>query len=658
MSQQKLEEGDFGFPGGLNSDLDPSLLPPGYYARGENVVTRGATPQCRPGYRCMTAIPAGHIQGGTVFKPKVGQAVIVFAVSGLIYVSEYPFKSYRQLEDVQFSSTARQIFFKQAEKSVTYNADGSLSLTPSYNLLVIQDGGSSPAAVFDGTKAVHDRSSTGIPMGGPMEWVGDRLWVASDAKLYASDIADPTSFTEFLYIASPRNFVLPNRITALSKSPASAFPQLLCFTGTNTTLFQAGIRNRAVWSTTPDFQREILPKIGCAAARSLVTHYGYLWWYSSFGLTSLDAASQSYISSELPYRDAEMAESKAGLSSDISNIACGTFENYLLVSVPYEDRLNAHSWCLDNTTLVSGKQGGLPTWNSFWTGTRPVEWMSDTINGQSRIFFLSSDYDGVNRLWEAFSPDRLDNGCPITWWVETRALSGSLVGKLKEFLYADVFLSELAGLVDVAVFWAGGFRGKYKRILTKRINATRGNLRSGENISADTKLFALKKQSRSLRTQDGRKLASTETLSSAGIESPNEEFKDETFQLLLVGSGPGALRAYNTYSEPPKNEDDSARVEEDEPEENFVRFDGGAAESASFSEAQREFEDDLTVFTSTKTEVVTQRGYTEIATASAESIISQADADKIASCIAIRMASEALEAVVPRLVSKGAAAND
>jgi hypothetical protein len=80
----------------------------------------------------------------------------------------------------------------------------------------------------------------------------------------------------------------------------------------------------------------------------------------------------------------------------------------------------------------------------------------------------------MNRLWEAFFPDRPHDGCPITWYAETRAHTMGLAYKLKDFRYADIFACELLGTVDIAVFWAGGHRGKYKRILTKRINATRG----------------------------------------------------------------------------------------------------------------------------------------------------------------------------------------
>lgn len=657
MSQNKLQEGDGSFLPGQNSLLDPTQLPPGYYARGMNVVNRGGIIQCRPGYQCLFVLPEGNQQGGYFFTPKLGNPVFVFGVSGNLYVSEAPYKEYRQLTGVQFSPEARELFFEQVEQSFVYNPDGSIRLIDVRALLVIQDGGTAPAAVFDGTRAEHQRGPNAIPSGGPMEWVGDRLWVARNAEIFASDLANPLLFTEAIYFVTSKAFSIPGRCVALSKTPGTLSPQLLAFTERSVTLFQAGIRNRAAWLTTPDFQKDdVFPGIGATSARSVFTLHGKLWWFSSHGLTNMDAAAQANVTSALPYVDSEMTDSKSRLSPDLTGVACMAYENYLLVSVPHGDLYNTHTWVLDNAPLQQAVTP--PAWNSFWTGTRPVQWLAEEVDGQKRCFHISYDYDGQSRLWEAFTPDRRDDGCPITWWFESRALNLGAPGKNKEFRYADVFLSEIDGTVDIAVFWAGSHRGRYKRILTKRLNAGRGSIRAGEEIQTTTSLFALKKQSRSLRTQDGRALALKETLPSCGVESPNGEFKDEAFQIIVVGSGPAAVRGFIVYAEPPRNDDDAGRVEVDETIEKFVRFDGAAAhEAENFGEAQTAFEEDVAVFTSVRTATVSQDEFTEIGTGSAESIISQENADLIASTIALRKASEQMEEALPLIVSLGEMAN-
>src|SRR6185369_4910049 len=217
MAQNKLQEGDGTFALGMNSLLDPLQLPPGAYARGMNVVNRGGIVQCRPGYQCMMVLPEGRQQGGAMFIPKIGLPTLVFGVEGALYWSEYPYNTFNQFPDIQFSPEASQLYFKQVQHSVNLNTDGSLALldTPR-NLLIIQDGGTARTVIFDGSAAEH---TTDIPPGGPMEWVGDRLWVARDTALFASDLANPTSFVEPIYIASPSQFTLPSRVVALTKTP-------------------------------------------------------------------------------------------------------------------------------------------------------------------------------------------------------------------------------------------------------------------------------------------------------------------------------------------------------------------------------------------------------------------------------------------------------
>jgi len=657
MALNKVQDGDGIFVGGVDSDLYPLYLQPSQYARGMNVVNRGGKVQCRPGYRCIAAWPEGRLQGFTFFKPRVGAAILVFMVNGLVYVSEYPYREFRQLENLEFSTTASQAYFCQTTKAVQINPDGSLRLIEPKEILVIQDGGFTAAATFDGTDAEHQKGSGKIPVGGPMAWVGDRLWVARSNQLFASDPADPVSFTEALYITTAASFLFKSEITALYPMVSSADTSaLLVFTRNDTSMIQAGIRNRQQWIQVPNFQREILPNIGCVSQRSIVAQGGYLWWFSRYGLVSFDSAAQAFVSSTIPYLDQQLGDSKAYLSPDLSGVAGAVYENYLLLSVPYASKQNLHTWVLDNSPIPSTGRVA-PAWNSFWTGTRPVQWFVGTIMGRERVFHISNDSDGVNRLWEAFTPDRLDDGCHISWWAEFRSHSGGSQGKHKEFRYADIFLSELKGTIDVAAFWGGTNRGKYKRILTKRILASKGMLRFGRRLTTNTRIFGLKKQSRYVRTQDARSASPEETLSSCDIESPYGEWKDDSFQLLVCGSGPGAVSGLLMYMSDQDKLDDSGTVEENETQESFVRFDGAATRAVSIDAAQAEFEPDNSsepkLFFAARAESITAEGFTEVGVGQHTSAISQECAEKVASTIARRKAANALEAVLPKRVSQG-----
>ncbi len=634
----------------MDSSTDPTGLVPGYYSRGMNVTNRGGIIQCRPGYRCLLALPAGRLQGFSVFRPKRGVETLVLGVEGQLYTSQAPFDTATALPGGVYSATAQQLFFKQVEQSVELNPDGSLTFINPKSILVIQDGGSTSPILFDGTSATYSQGSGSVPLGGSMEWVADRLWVARGTALYASDIGNPVSFTESLYIAGVGFFIFAQEITALARTLAVDNAQLLVFTRTTTSQLLASIRDRSTWPTTPNFQKEVFPKIGCVSQRSVRAHYGLLWWYCEQGLISLDAAASGYITSTLPYVDAPMQDSKGRVSQETWGVACCSFENYFLCSVPYADVFNRHTWCLD-FTVDPGRTQQKPAFNSFWTGTRPVEWLTGEFDSQSRAFYISVDYDGVNRLWEAFMPDRLDNGCPITWWAESRAYSFESPGKFKQFRYADIFQTELSGVFDCAVFWAGSHKGKYKRVMTKRILANTDTFIHDHEILPGQELAGLKKQSRYLRTQDGKAIIAEETLSACAVESERLDFVDDSFQILVVGSGPGAIRGIIGYAEPPVNEDDSGRCEQDETENNYVRFDGGASSKDSLDAALAEFSDEIPVFNSSRTVSLTQDGLTGIGSGTGSSIISQQDADKIATAMANRLAAEQLKLVLPQFIS-------
>jgi hypothetical protein len=657
-----IEDGDVSFEVGMDSNSHPIKLPAGKYARGENVVNRGGIVQTRPGYRCLMALPDGRLQGFSLFQPKIGPELFLFVVEGFLYVAAFPFNTFQRVQNVAFLPEARQAYFAQVEQAVQSNPDGTLTLITPKNLLVIQDGGFTAPVIFDGTRGVHQKGTGAIPVGGPMRWVGDRLWVARGAELFASDINNPTSFIEDVYLATVRAFVLPSEITALARNPTIEFAQLIVYTNETTSLIQAGIRDRTQWPITPNMQQEIFPKIGCKSQRSVIDQQGMLWWFSSLGYVSLDSATHAKLTSKLPYRDSEMQDSKSRLSEDLTGIAAGTFENYILLSVPYADKFNRHTWVMDNSVRQNYTEDTPPTWNSYWTGTRPVEWVNAQIQGKERMFYISPDFDGVNRLWEAFVPDRKDELCPIAWWFETRGYFGppAMVVTRKTFRYADVYLSEMAGDIDIGVFWAGTRRGKYKKILDKRYKATEGCFRPDTVITMNSKIFAFKKQSRVVRTQDAKDKAVMETQSSCGVESPWEEFFDESFQLLICGSGPCAVDMLKVVFEPSVSRDNLERTDtcEDELEENVVRFDGAASESDIEAEAWKELSDDVLEFTSLRSTSLTSRGFSEVGVGEGRSIISQEDADKVALRVAVRKAASKLEVDLPKIVSLGEAANE
>jgi hypothetical protein len=646
---------------GMKSDSDPAQLPLGYYWGGMNVLNVGGLISCRPGYRCIVTLPEGKLQGSFLFRPRFGVEQIVVCISGSVYVSAWPFTSFKQLPNILLSPSAKQVFWCQTVQSAqrkTTDLGSAIELINPRNILIMQDGGETAPAYYDGSASGHIRDNAfETPVGGPMAWVGDRLWVAHRNLVVASDISNPLSFREDIYLGGISAFSFDSEVTGMAETPSAQTPELIVFTSNNAEVIQAYIRERASWPTTANMQAKVF-KIGCVSHKSIISHYGRLSWFSSSGIVMLDSAKASQITSRLPVRDNEMSVSKTKLSEDLSLVSGAAFGSYLLMSVPSEDSYNKHTWVLNDASIETINDDSGASWSSYWMGTRPVEWVSGSIAGQDRIFHVSTDEDGQNRLWEAFRPERLDNDCPITWFVESRGYFGQSSekkppGEMCKFGWAEVALVGLEENFDLGIFYAGGSRGAYKNILAKQLSIERGSLMPESEITATTQMFAFKPQSRVERTEEAsQKLDET---GSCPVESDKNEDVDESFQLLIVGHGPAAIRwirAYSTADAQPTDGSSDACV--DEPDFNGVRFDGAGVRATDRSELIEELSAKaIRAFSSNKTVSITQDGITAIGVGSAESVVSQSAADRVATRIAQKRAEIELTATLPKVLSTG-----
>lgn len=545
------------FSDGMQSASDPMFISDRAYRHGENVLHRGGSPRTRPGYRQVFTLPTGKYQGCTYFRPIQGDGMLVFAVAGKLYTSIFPFTSYSQLLGVQLYDKAKNVYFTTAIRSAERNADGTIQAIEARRVLIAQDGGHTRAAYWDGETAGHidptvvtddedNVLTAGTPLGGPMAWSGERLWVARDNKLFACDISDPFSATENQYAGEGGYFAFEDDIVALAPVPSLQNPALLVFTRNRTHVILSGIQARDTWKDTPNFKAVLFPDIGCVSHRSVVSQNGSLWWMTATGLTNLDAAKQANVSTQLQPRDRDLALSKSNLSADLSGTAIGTYENFLLCSVPYSSRFNTHTWVRDEQPTEQESA----SWAGVWTGTRPVDWVSGRFGGTPRIFHISYDSDERFRLWESFVPDRLDNGNPIECFVESKthiAFSDRAGGlDRKTFSYAEVTFTDLQGEVDAEVYWAGT-KGKYKLIGQYHLEAPVEKLTVGTELDADSTLSSYRPQTRTVRTPTIREDVAC---SSLGIESKLGDRIDVGFSLLVRWTGRAALKSYRIFADP------------------------------------------------------------------------------------------------------------
>jgi hypothetical protein len=653
---------------GCNSSMDPGQVQLGAYWLSINMINQGGILSCRPGHRCIVTLPEGNLQGGAYFRPKVGLEHLVIVIDGLAYASEFPFDTWRTLPNILLSPEAKQVFFVRAEQSANRLNDDLESpievITPR-NILFIQDGGFSAPAWYDGSNSGQDRGKLyGIPSGSVSRWVGDRLWVATGSNVYASDIANPFSFREQIYLGGVSAFVFPSEVTGMAITPSLEFPQLLVFTENTTSIIKASVRERASWVSTSDMQRQIFD-IGCSSAKSVIEHFGQLAWFSSSGIVFFDSAALSKQTARLPLRDTELLYSKTQLHSDLSLVAGAGFGPYILISVPAEDLFNRHTWVANNASLETLQDSSGPSWSGYWTGTRPVEWIHGVIAGSDRIYHVSHDEDGSNRLWESFTKDQLDSGCPIQWAVFTRGYfgmtsqSGKPPGLECRFCWADVSLAGIREDFDMSVYFSGGLRGAFKRILAQSYKIAKGSISSGLEIDMSTEIFALKPQSRKVRTEDARQLVDSRDTGACPVESDFVDCDDESFQLLIVGQGPATIRWIRAFAQPGmeiQSADSDALT--DETGVNAVRFDGfgvhaddiTGAEAALSAIPLQEYSANATVTLTYSTSSITE---TATGIGHATSVISDAAANRMATRIAERMAEQELQEVVPDILSAG-----
>jgi hypothetical protein len=572
---------DAGWVFGMNTLRHPWLLREDQYRRGTNVVNRGGVVQTRPGFAMRLVLPPGNLQGMVYFRrnkddsnettaPEVDY--LVFAVDGSIYASPFPLQQPRdwnafKIPGIQMDSRVNQVHMVVAEKTVELLADDALRIVPTYNVLMIQDG-INQAAFWDGFEArALDETSPALetPKGTWMAFSGGRLWVVRGRLVLASDLYDPLKFTERTEGEGRGDFSFPRDVTGIAAFIGDQRQEIaVVFTKERSEILQSGIRDRSKWASTTNFQSVLFPSVGCVAGRSITYQSGLMWWYGLGGLVSSDTAATTYLTSQVNFRDAEMAFSKQYLADDQSGICGVSFENYLLMSMPIRQNLNSETFVLDYSSVSELSSGGdrVPAWSSVWTGIRPIQWSTAFVGNKNRVFAASVDYVSLssgshNHVWEAFTPEREDSFFtldddfttveyrqPIFCEMETRLLGDGL--DMKRLRYAEIDLREISGFPQFQAMYRGT-RGEYKRILCRSLKAPTDydNLGSSAAIARRDELGDLRRQSRRIRTQEADPSVGCPT-----CENVHSENIDKAFSLLLRWCGQLAVESLRVFIDP------------------------------------------------------------------------------------------------------------
>lgn len=532
----RLFDGGNNFYLGVNSYFNPQDLPNNQISWLVNGRVDSGNIVTRPDYNVVIRVPDGRAQGLVLFTPTDGIPNLVFAVSGNIYVSAYPFTSYVRLNSVSFDPYVDQIFFKEATQAVSNGV-----LVPPRSVLLMQDGVTRPA-YWDGTINRHlnpGGTTNETPIGIWMEFVGGRLWVARDRQIFASDIFNPLSFTEITYVAGGQSLQTPDGdvITALKRTADSK--SLLAFTIKNTALILASITDRTQWANTPSFVSTLFPGVGCVAGKSFAENNGALWWYSLEGARNFTQVAAQIQTSGVAVASHEMKRSFDNSSPTLNRVCGFGFKSFTGFSIPSGDVYNRHTWIIDNSVanLLSTQ---LPSaWNGVWMGTRPVEWASGYINGMNRCFYLSQDSCGV-RIWEAFAGNTgKDNGGKIFVSAELNGCKFSSEVAFKKYLYSEYYLRNLFG--DVS------FTSEYRSDWGCWKNNASLNLCSQTCLTkppCDTHIGTYQENSRFIRTSN-----SIDKCDDAATDAPYAQNVGSFFQNRLRWYGKNGLRMYKMHGQ-------------------------------------------------------------------------------------------------------------
>jgi hypothetical protein len=594
----RVEKVSTGWMHGVNSVRNPWNLPADQLKWGVNVSVRGGVVQTRPGQGMRLSLPPGNLQGGCFFSAnkqykaasvtQVSGGVsttqasiynydgtqsfetelpyIVFAVGGSVYFAPFPLTQPSNWDDykltnIQLDPNAQEVVFNVATQTSSISSGGNVTVTPANNLLVVQDGVNKPG-YWDGSDLVGGQSND-MPIGYWMAFSGNRLWVAAGNLLFASDLGNPLAWTERTSILGGGDLTFPKKITAISDYVGqNNDTRLLVWTNKSTYSVASGVLDRAQWGTTANFQNTLFPTVGCIAGKSITFQAGLVWWYSQGGLVNANVAASAYLSSQVLFKDVEMARVKRLTPKNLSSICATSFENFLLCSIPYLEPIPSATMVLDYAPASELNQSQIPAWAGVWNGTRPIEWLNGFVGNQQRLFHLSVDYvptnDGsFNHLWESFLPERVDSylqinpdGTSTTKYsriycqAETGMLGDGL--DLKQLKYGELECTQIGGTVDLRVSYKGS-KGTYLPILNTRV------LGINDAYQYENTPFNSEIESKGiLRTQYRR--ISTESvvrnLSSLSCESSNTPEIDKAFSFLVEWCGEFGVEAVRMFMDP------------------------------------------------------------------------------------------------------------
>jgi hypothetical protein len=463
------------FPGGVSSAVSPDLLPPNQCAWGMNADYRGSKVKTRPNIEQQLFLPSGLVQGAGFFNIQGG--MLIAMIAGIAYrirvgVPGVGGFSYESIPGAFSNSPViPQVWMTQTVEN-----------------FLIQDG-QSDCIIYNGSTARRaDQSIPEVPRGTHMAYANGRLWVAGDGNQLAAGniytgVADTElAFTEIQYLSGGGTIAFSDAITGLAFIPStgtSDYGPLLVFGRTYLETVRADVTDRDSWATYPGFVTNALRSVGTPSGWTIVQVNEDLFWRDVLGgIRSLNTMLTSAYFAQ--YRGAQ-GDANVPISREVSRLtdyesqqllgfSSGVyFDNRMLMTAsPFLNPQGGVSFrdliSLDFAPVSTMQGQSPPAYNGTWQGINWTRLVQGEFNGMTRAFGISSDGDGINRLWE-FDTGSTDDlyisniltgektDSPIESFVEYPRIAFQDPKKRKRLTRCDVWLSHIVGEVTVTVYW-------------------------------------------------------------------------------------------------------------------------------------------------------------------------------------------------------------
>jgi hypothetical protein len=442
--------------GGMDAGLDPDLIQPGQFSYGRNISVRQGRVHSRPRLVPRYQLPSGKIQGAEAFQAR---DVMLVAIAGHIYeVDPFSWNFLEKTSNTDYNNPNRpRMYFCETVGSIAIQDDQSAP--------IIYDGSTWRRSNFD------DPTTPELPVGAMMSYSNGRLCVAVDQRnaVRIGDIKQQNvhqsefQFTETLFYAGGGDISFPQKVTSLS-----SLPVINTATGQGSTIvgcrgrvhsLNTQITAREQWDSIP-FATEVFTETGITGHRATAQVNQDLYFRANDGLRSIRTAVGDYAGPGLTPLSREVAYRLDHDSGDmLEDAIVRKFDNRLLVThspIRYGNRsiaLGLISYNLDPLSTGGRKQPAV--FDGEWDGVQIAEIVVGLFRGQERCFVIGRDQTGANWIWELLSESNSVVGVTESPQQElvTGALPGAGINAFKELKGCDIWLSDIAGPVDLKVYY-------------------------------------------------------------------------------------------------------------------------------------------------------------------------------------------------------------